>query len=156
MKSSLPRHCSKQRLTRRRAAGTGISCVYSRGIHARLAQGAGRLCALPVSSGQGAGPVPEPVTAWNAGSCCQHFNYLGTDDPRTEICGHEEPYALPPCRWNLVLQNSIPVAGDSMPSSQEQHPRIIKFHFKPYGNISQTLIKWNLVFSTEFNFTSGI
>lgn len=29
----------------------------------------------PASNGQDAEPVPKPVAAYNAGSCCQYFNY---------------------------------------------------------------------------------
>lgn len=66
---------------------------------------------------------------------------------------HHMPY---PCRWNLVLQNPIPVASDRILSFQKQPPKVTKFHFRTFGSTCQTLIKWNLVFSVEFNFTYGI
>ena len=37
----------------------GVSCIYIRGVHARLAQRANRLSARPY--GVGAKPVPKPV-----------------------------------------------------------------------------------------------
>ncbi len=34
---------------------------------------------VPCPTRQGAEPVSKSVLAWNAGSCCQHFNYSETN-----------------------------------------------------------------------------
>lgn len=51
-----------------------VSCIDSRGIHARLARQCrqalqGRVKRVPAE------PALKPAQAWNVGSCCQYFNH---------------------------------------------------------------------------------